>query len=40
LAKLEDLKADEQPDVVLAEAANITAELARIEGKSPAVAVR
>jgi carboxyl-terminal processing protease len=39
LARLEDLKADEQPDVVLAEAANISAEMARI-GRSPAVAVR
>jgi hypothetical protein len=39
LAKLEDLKAGEQPDVVLAEAANISAEMARI-GRSPAVATR
>jgi carboxyl-terminal processing protease len=39
LAKLEDLKADDQPDVVLAEAANISAELARLPARG-AVASR
>jgi carboxyl-terminal processing protease len=39
LTKLEDLKADDQPDVVLAEAASIAADMARMQPR-PTVAVR